>query len=161
MKVIARCKIQLPKPADKLLASIRLHCPGTKTITKILISEQLWEKIKSFEDKSEFFADLEAMGPKKDKHMLFPSSRGIDNRIMLITVHESTKAVIPEIIAGTAQIKNVIESEYAVSFIAIFKPGEYLVTSDFTTYKNTGTTIEHKKFKTADAAEDWGDFPIS
>lgn len=151
-----------PKPKEELLAIIKLFCPGIPTMGKILISNQLWEKIKDLDNKTEFYADLETMGRKLDKYMLFPASRGFDPRICFINTHDHTKAnVEPEIIQCTGSIKQLLESKKALAFTVIFKPGEYLITSDFGVYKHTGKDVEFKKFNTIDGCEEWAEKPVS
>lgn len=150
-------KIIISKPirksaTDKLLPYISLFF-NKENVIKCLISKKLYSKLE--ENQLEFFGDVQNVG-KSNILMIFPmmKGKGKDSRIMYSTIHD-TKMKYADISECTAEIKEKLEYGSKIAFMAIFKPGEYIVFNDKTVFKHDGHTIQTKEFKTFDGVDEY------
>jgi hypothetical protein len=132
-----------PKTDNKkgLLSYIDISVPGSNTKKRILIADKLASKLKEDAVDNGFFADFEVI--KSGQHfMLFPASKGVDSRLLVIGGHvndEKSRLPFCEIIESdekNVKIHYINETPRAAGFIIEFKKeGAYVMFNDYTIYR--------------------------
>ena len=138
MKVHSMFSINPGEPAKDgkkpMLAYIDIETYGSNTKKRILIAEKLGKKLKDINAEDGFFADFEEM--KKDQFMLFPASKGIDNRLLFIGAFQlrNPKLGFCEIVESNGiTVKWENPTPKGIGMITIFeKPGAYFILNDWT-----------------------------